>query len=163
MYWSTKQADRRVRRKKKKKKKKKKERKTTKNYASSRGTYDRDRGKRRENLWRYIAQCDIRRGTSRQRKARQWNALCEIAQQTCRRRAALVDCDRRRRRRLYCGSCCSPLSEIIVEKPIRRGCRVFLPVTVEELQPISAVEGHPWGISAVRWDRDLQWKVRRSC
>jgi len=125
----------------------------------SRGLWSRSRKEKRELVRIYRTMRYIRH-TRRQRKARQWNALCEMAQQTCRRHAALVDCDRRRRRRLYCGSCCSPLSEIIVEKPIRRGCRVSLPVTVEELQPISTVEGHPWGISAVRWNRDLQWKVR---
>jgi len=38
------------------------------------------------------------------------------AGQTCHRHAALADCGRRRRRKLYCGHCCSPLSEIIVEK-----------------------------------------------
>jgi len=37
-------------------------------------------------------------------------------EQTCRRHATLADCGHRRRHKLYCEHCCSPLSEIIVEK-----------------------------------------------
>lgn len=54
----------------------------------------------------------MQRGIDVGRKA----VLFAKAEQTCHRHAALVDYDHRRRRKLYCGYYCSPLSEIIVKK-----------------------------------------------
>lgn len=66
---------------------------------------DRNFERKTENTW-----CDMR-----QRQKGKMTLFAK-AGQTCRRRAVLADYDRRRRRRLCCGHCCSPLSEIIVEK-----------------------------------------------